>query len=104
MARRATSPQESSRRAHPRLDRAGDGILSNMSTWQPVTCDEMIESRPRRLHWQGEALLIVDYGRRWTSERGEHLLVRVQDGRVFELLRSQTGWYALLHVDPPGVV
>jgi hypothetical protein len=76
-----------------------------MNAWQPINCDDPDEScpHPRRLIRQGETLTIVDYGRRWESARGQHLLVRVQDGRVFELLRSQSGWYALLHVNPPGV-
>ena len=77
-----------------------------MSTWQPITWDGPHEPRPRphRLYWQGEALDVVDYGRRWESARGQHLLVRVRDGRVFELLQSPSGWLALLHVNPPGVV
>jgi hypothetical protein len=75
-----------------------------MDAWQPVTWDDFTALQPRRLFWQGEALVIVDYGRRWESERGQHQLVHVEDGRVFELLQTPSRWYALLHVNPPGVV
>ncbi len=56
---------------------------------------------PVRLHWAGEALPVVDVGRRWKSDDGIHILVRVPDGRVFELQTNGSTWQAKILSAPP---
>lgn len=49
--------------------------------------------RPTRLMWQGQKLMVVDYGRNWQDNDGWHLLIRVANGQVFELLYSGSLWH-----------
>lgn len=55
---------------------------------------------PAHLRWQGVTLRIVDHGRRWRAEDGIHLLVMVEDGRVFELHTNGAAWRAALIAEP----
>ncbi len=56
--------------------------------------------RPHALSWAGETLRVLDVGRRWAAEDGQHLLVRVADGRVFELRTDGVRWWAALRTPP----
>jgi hypothetical protein len=56
---------------------------------------------PYSLIWHGETLPVVDVGRRWRSEDGIHILVRVPDGRVFELHTNGALWRAAVVSEPP---
>lgn len=59
------------------------------------------QARPRQIVWDNTALNIVETGRRWQDGAGQHILARVQDGRVFELLYNGANWFATLINNPP---
>lgn len=54
-------------------------------------------ARPLNFTWRGQTYAVVSTGRRWTDERGQHILVMVPGDRVFELLFAPAGsrWYLL---------
>jgi len=56
---------------------------------------------PTRVRWEGAFLPVIDVGRRWRAEDGIHILVRVPDGRVFELHTNGSSWRAALVSRPP---
>lgn len=56
---------------------------------------------PSSLCWTGETLPVIDVGRRWKSDDGIHVLVRVPDDRVFELHTNGSTWQARLLSTPP---
>ena len=56
---------------------------------------------PSSLRWDGVTLPVVDAGRRWRSDDGLHVLVRVPDGRVFELHTNGSLWRAAVVSEPP---
>ena len=60
--------------------------------------------QPLTLRWQGETLTVTEIGRRWQADNGLHVLVRVTDGRVFELHTNGTLWRAQALAAPPHVV
>ena len=49
--------------------------------------------RPTYLTWKDQKLTVVDYGRHWQDDDGWHLLIRVADGTVFELLYNGFRWH-----------
>jgi hypothetical protein len=55
---------------------------------------------PSTLRWNNITLRIVDHGRRWRNDDGIHLLVMVEDGRVFELHTNGSLWRAKVVSDP----
>ena len=57
--------------------------------------DEQGEATPLSFRWEGTDLLVDSVGRRWRDGTGQHVLVMVPGGRVFELqFRSSDGtWY-----------
>lgn len=57
---------------------------------------------PARLDWQGEALDVIDVGRRWKADDGLHLLARVAGGCVSELHTNGARWWARIVSTPPG--
>lgn len=59
---------------------------------------------PTRLRWNGMTLPVIDVGRRWRAADGIHILVRVPDGRVFELHTNGALWRAALISQPPQFV
>jgi hypothetical protein len=59
------------------------------------------QPRPQELTWEDETLSIIDTGRHWSDEAGQHILVHVSDGRVFELLYNGVAWSARLASQPP---
>jgi hypothetical protein len=56
---------------------------------------------PKSLTWYDVRLAVKEMGRRWKEDDGIHLLVRVADGRVFELHTNGSLWQAALISDPP---
>ncbi|MBN1202517.1 MAG: hypothetical protein JXJ20_11725 [Anaerolineae bacterium] len=58
---------------------------------------------PSVLRWQNETLAIIDVGRRWKTDDGIHLLVRVPDERVFELHTNGALWRACIRSEPPHI-
>ncbi len=56
---------------------------------------------PHALRWEGQALTVIDVGRRWHAPDGIHVLVRVPGGRVFELHTNGALWRARLIGEPP---
>lgn len=58
--------------------------------------DSQGQARPISLVWGGQTLLVVDVGRRWLDDWGQHLLARVQDGRVFELVYNAVSWQGVV--------
>ncbi|MBN1681794.1 MAG: hypothetical protein JW966_16055 [Anaerolineae bacterium] len=56
---------------------------------------------PSSVHWGGERLPVIDVGRRWKADDGIHILVRVPDGRVFELHTNGALWRACVIATPP---
>jgi len=57
--------------------------------------DEAGEIRPLKFTWKGQVYPVDMAGRRWTDERGQHVLVMVPGDRVFELVFDSHGprWY-----------
>ncbi|MDR3574564.1 MAG: hypothetical protein P4L50_11920 [Anaerolineaceae bacterium] len=51
--------------------------------------------QPERFIWQSSTYSVLGIGRRWQEDDGEHMLVMVVGGQVYELIRAadQTGWY-----------
>ncbi len=60
--------------------------------------------RPHSVRWGGVTLPVIDVGRRWRIDDGVHVLVRVPDGRVFELHTNGSLWRAAVIAQPPEVV
>ena len=60
--------------------------------------------RPHNLRCEGQTLRVLDVGRRWDAGDGQHLLVRVTDGRVFELRTDSVRWWAALRTSPTALV
>jgi hypothetical protein len=56
---------------------------------------------PTSVRWDSVTLPIVDIGRRWREDDGIHILVRVPDGRVFELHTNGSLWRAAVVSEPP---
>lgn len=56
---------------------------------------------PASLLWEGETLPVLETGRRWKQPDGIHILVRVADGRVFELHTNGSLWRAAVISEPP---
>ena len=56
---------------------------------------------PSSVLWEGETLPVIDVGRRWRADDGIHMLVRVLDGRVFELHTNGSLWRAAVIAEPP---
>jgi hypothetical protein len=50
---------------------------------------------PDRFIWQGTNYKILEIGRRWQDEDGQHILVMVLGGQVYELILDidQISWY-----------
>ena len=59
------------------------------------------DAHPTKILWEGEVLPIVETGRRWTEDDGQHMLARAADSRVFELLYNGTRWQAKIVSQPP---
>lgn len=59
---------------------------------------------PASVRWRGVTLRVIDVGRRWRADDGIHVLVRVTDGRVFELHTNGSLWRAALIAQPPNFV
>lgn len=59
---------------------------------------------PHSVHWDGVTLPVIDVGRRWQVADGVHVLVRVPDGRVFELHTNGSLWRATVIAQPPEMV
>lgn len=60
------------------------------------------QAHPRKLVWDGQALFIAEVGRHWTSDDGQHMLVKVPDGRTFELLYNGAHWQGKVVSAPPN--
>ena len=78
-----------------------------MSHWRPIIVEldtASLPPRPVALHWDGIRQPVADFGRRWQAADGQHLLVRVADGRVFELWEAADGWRGRLRAQPPEIV
>jgi hypothetical protein len=59
---------------------------------------------PHSMQWEGETLPVAERGRRWHTEDGLHMLVLVDDGRVFELHTNGAVWRAALVSSPQRFV
>lgn len=60
---------------------------------------------PEQVQLDGVTWFVAGYGRRWTSEDGEHMLVQVGEGEVLHLLyKPETGDWYLLPRFAPGVM
>jgi hypothetical protein len=57
--------------------------------------DQQGKIMPLRFAWKGSVYLIESVGRRWSGEDGQHILVMVSGGRIFELLFAcqESRWY-----------
>lgn len=59
-------------------------------------------AQPQQIQWGFEQLNVIDIGRRWSSNSGQHVLVRVGDGRVFELMYNGASWLGEVRSQPPS--
>jgi hypothetical protein len=50
---------------------------------------------PMHFTWKGSRLRVESTGRRWSDEAGQHLLVMVSNGKIYELIfvDKQGRWY-----------
>jgi hypothetical protein len=50
---------------------------------------------PDRFIWQARNYKILEIGRRWQDDDGEHILVMILGGQVYELILAsdQISWY-----------
>ncbi|MBN2470769.1 MAG: hypothetical protein JXN59_08605 [Anaerolineae bacterium] len=69
-----------------------------------VTCPTKDRAIPRAFAWEGRRLRITDLGRSWEAEDGYHRLVRVADGRTFELAEQAGTWRACVRSTPPAAI
>lgn len=56
---------------------------------------------PVSVLWDGLVQPVIEVGRRWKQPDGIHILVRVLDGRVFELHTNGALWRAAVVSEPP---
>ena len=51
--------------------------------------------QPDRFIWQDRTYTVLEVGRRWQDEDGEHILVMASGEQVFELIlaTNQINWY-----------
>ncbi len=78
------------------------------SEWQAISV-EVVDpftdpALPRAFTWEGAWLRVTDLGRWWQAEDGTHRLVRVLDGRTFELVLEPGPPLARLVSAPPAAV
>jgi hypothetical protein len=61
------------------------------------------ELTPLSFAWQGKEYAVESTGRRWQDDAGQHTLVMIAGGQVFELLytRLESRWY-LSHIRQSG--
>ncbi|NDJ85537.1 MAG: hypothetical protein GYB66_06600 [Chloroflexi bacterium] len=59
-----------------------------------VTVNGHIEGSPKPgwVTWAGEQLAVIDHGRRWQTDNGQHILVRLANGSALELWFDGTIW------------
>ncbi|GEM_PF-914541 len=78
------------------------------TSWEHITCEVTFtpdgKPQPHAITWRQERLLVIATGRRRDTPDGQHLLSRVQDGRVFELRYHAPYWTARLLTSPPEMV
>ena len=57
--------------------------------------DELGKITPLHFTWKGSLLRVESTGRRWSDDDGQHLLVMVSSGRIYQLtFRGGEGrWY-----------
>lgn len=57
--------------------------------------DEQGKIMPLRFIWKGSVYQVESVGRHWSAEDGQHILVMVPGGRIFELLFAchESRWY-----------
>lgn len=50
---------------------------------------------PLRFIWQGDTYVVDSIGRRWVDDAGQHILVMIPTGKVFELIFTplEGRWY-----------
>jgi hypothetical protein len=71
---------------------ASDGMEAIEVT---VRFDEQGKATPVQFSWRGQSYRVESTGRRWEDEKGQHVLVMIPGGRVFEMLFSSNDrrWY-----------
>jgi hypothetical protein len=66
---------------------------------EPIEVSARFDSRgkafPLMFTWQEQTYQVDSLGRRWDDEQGQHILVMIPGGRVFELLYAplEGHWY-----------
>jgi hypothetical protein len=62
-----------------------------------VRFDEQGKATPLQFSWKGQDYRVDSTGRRWEDEKGQHILIMVPGGRVFEMLfaAGDRRWYLL---------
>ncbi len=76
--------------------------------WQVISLEVAYPTKdrpiPRAFTWEGARLRVTDLGRSWEADDGYHRLVRVADGRTFELAEQAGTWRACLRSAPPTII
>jgi len=57
---------------------------------------------PLRFEWDGQVIQILSVGRRWLSDKGEHILVMIPGDRVVELLCQHNMCWSLKRIPALG--
>lgn len=60
------------------------------------------KATPLSFYWQGMLYQVESMGRRWETDQGEHILVMIAGGKVFELLIESAQMRWLLREVGPG--
>ena len=67
--------------------------------------DEHGTITPLQFTWKGSIYRVQSTGRRWLDETGQHILVEVASGQIYELtFRSSEGRWYLGQVGPRRIV
>jgi hypothetical protein len=67
--------------------------------------DEKGTITPLHFTWKGSLRRVESTGRRWTDEDGQHILVMVSSGRIYELTyRSADGCWFIGRTAPDRMV
>ena len=78
---------------------------NHKNTMEPIEVtarfDEHGTITPLHFTWKGSLQRVESTGRRWTDETGQHFLVMVMNGRIYEIIyKSREGHWFIRQGEP----